>query len=40
LDPDRPLGFRAQLMNIATGKEPRPPEVDKFVEAFSFAGEK
>jgi hypothetical protein len=28
------------LVNIATGKEPRPPESDKFAAAFSVAGEK
>jgi len=28
------------LMNIATGKESRPPELDKFATAFALAGEK
>ena len=27
-------------MNIAMGREARPPEADKFAEAFSVAGEK
>ena len=27
-------------MKIATGKEPRPPELDKFAAVFSVAGEK
>ena len=27
-------------MDIATGKKPRPPEVDQFAQAFSVAGEK
>jgi hypothetical protein len=27
------------LTNIATGREPRPPEVDKFRDAFRVAGE-
>jgi hypothetical protein len=29
-----------ELMDIATGKKPRPPEVDQFAQAFSVAGEK
>jgi hypothetical protein len=29
-----------ELMNIAMGREARPPEVDKFAGAFSVAGEK
>jgi hypothetical protein len=29
-----------ELMNIATERETRPPEVDKFAEAFSVAGER
>ena len=29
-----------ELENIATGREARPPEVDKFAEAFSVAGER
>lgn len=29
-----------ELMDIATGKEPRPPELDQFARAFSIAGEK
>jgi hypothetical protein len=29
-----------ELMIIATGKEARPPEVDKFAASFSVAGEK
>jgi hypothetical protein len=29
-----------ELMDIATGKEPRPPEVDQFAQAFNVAGEK
>jgi hypothetical protein len=28
-----------ELTNIATGREPRPPQVDKFREAFQLAGE-
>ena len=28
-----------ELMAIATGKEPRPPKLDRFAEAFSVAGE-
>jgi hypothetical protein len=29
-----------ELMDIATGKKPRPPEVDQFAQAFSVVGEK
>jgi creatinine amidohydrolase/Fe(II)-dependent formamide hydrolase-like protein len=29
-----------ELMDVATGKKPRPPEVDQFAQAFSVAGEK
>jgi hypothetical protein len=29
-----------ELMDIATGKKQRPPEVDQFAQAFSVAGEK
>jgi hypothetical protein len=29
-----------ELMDIATGKKPRPPEVDQFAQSFSVAGEK
>lgn len=29
-----------ELTDIATGKKPRPPEVDQFAQAFSVAGEK
>jgi hypothetical protein len=29
-----------ELMDIASGKKPRPPEVDQFAQAFSVAGEK
>jgi hypothetical protein len=29
-----------ELTNIATGREARPPELDKFVTAFALAGEK
>ena len=29
-----------ELTDIATGKKPRPPEVDQFAQAFSFAGKK
>ena len=29
-----------ELIDIATGKEPRPPELDRFAEMFSVAGEK
>jgi hypothetical protein len=29
-----------ELMNIAMGREARPPEADKFAEAFSVAGER
>jgi hypothetical protein len=28
------------LTDIATGKKPRPPEVDRFAQSFSAAGEK
>ena len=28
------------MTDIATGKKPRPPEVDQFAQAFSVAGEK
>src|SRR5450432_3569465 len=28
-----------ELMDIATGRKPRPPEVDKFAKAFQLAGE-
>jgi hypothetical protein len=28
------------LTDIATGKKPRPPEVDQFAQAFSVAGKK
>jgi hypothetical protein len=28
------------LTDIATGKKPRPPEVDRFAQSFSVAGEK
>jgi hypothetical protein len=28
-----------ELMDIATGKKPRPPEVDQFAQGFSAAGE-
>jgi hypothetical protein len=29
-----------ELMDIATGKKPRSPEVDQFAQSFSLAGEK
>jgi hypothetical protein len=29
-----------EWMDIATGKKPRPPEVDQFAQAFNLAGEK
>jgi creatinine amidohydrolase/Fe(II)-dependent formamide hydrolase-like protein len=29
-----------ELTDIATGKKPRPPEVDRFAQSFSVAGEK
>jgi creatinine amidohydrolase/Fe(II)-dependent formamide hydrolase-like protein len=29
-----------ELMAIATGKKPRPPEVDRFAQSFGLAGEK
>jgi hypothetical protein len=29
-----------ELIDIATGKKPRPPEVDQFAQSFSAAGEK
>jgi hypothetical protein len=29
-----------ELTDIATGKKPRPPQVDQFAQAFSVAGEK
>jgi hypothetical protein len=29
-----------ELMDIASGKKPRPPEVDRFAQSFSVAGEK
>jgi hypothetical protein len=29
-----------ELTDVATGKKPRPPEVDQFAQAFSVAGEK
>jgi hypothetical protein len=31
---------RPELMNIATGKEERPPELDTMAEVFAVAGEK
>jgi hypothetical protein len=29
-----------ELIDVATGKKPRPPEVDQFAQSFSVAGEK
>ena len=33
-------GVGTGIVDIATGKEPRPPELDKFAAVFSVAGEK
>ena len=32
--------LRAEMPDIATGRQPRPPDLDKFPAAFSVAGEK